>query len=684
MNETNLARSPKSSQSGLNCKAEIELIDVQINKAETELDLLRSSNKAYSAQDIERKKNLELSLEDLRPLKCEFQTASKFEVGMWVVKNDSPTPGQVKGLYLLDSYPRVAVLYDEKEQVKHERPAQLTTVDQTYLEYIWTGEDYPKLIRRGDKKECVDLKVLEDNYISSLNIRDTHKECDAAPEDIQPFDRQVIYCKKQYQKITRDLFPAGTKVKVDQLTGQVLPYSERNPAYLQKVEVKLDDDTVRKFYPTEISIYQEGRRQEAEGRRKQLLGDSDPPVIEDHQIKDCDRGLIPKCSEGNRATQPITQPSALCPLPSALLAQRDKAKIIEFCSKPTIENVAIADICRNGGTQQRTGLNHETVKEYAEAMRQDDKFPPVKLRFDGENYWLTDGFHTTEAAWSIGRTEIEAEVIKGTQRDAILDSVGVNSNHGLRRSNADKRRAVTTLLQDEEWGQWSDREIARRCKVSQPFVSKLRTELTVNVDSHNPENDNKIITDNVISDNQRNYKDRYGNTSQMNTGNIGSDPKQEVLTVEPEADNKSKDKQEALQIDSTDNQDSNCLDKSDTVQISCPDKNVNAGNQTLVEQFEVDQVVKITTNAFRSDKRLVGHDTSLALVTKVNTASVDIKTWSACFEAVSFNDLRIIDPNDVPILCFQPTYKELQYLIANFDSKEEIIKAAIAARSLKI
>ncbi len=598
MNKTSLAIAPKSSQSCLNCKAETRRVVAQIAEVEKELDLLRLSNKAYTAQDIERKKKLELSLDNLRSLKCEFQTASKFEVGMWVVKNDNPTPGQVKGLYLVDSYPRVAVLDQDKQEVKYERPAQLTIVDQTYLEYIWTGEDYPKLIRRGDKKECVELEVLAQNYNSSINIRDTHRECEAEPEDIQLYNRQAIWCKKQYQKITRDLFPAGTKVIVDQLAGQVLPYSERNPAYLQKVEVKLDDDTVRKFYPTEISIYQE-----------------------------------------------------------SLVSPGNKAKIIEFCSKPTIQTIPIADIRRNGGTQQRTGLNHEVVQEYATAMRQGDKFPPVKLKYDGTNYWLTDGFHTTEAAWSIGQTNIEAEVSTGSQRDAILISVGVNSDHGLRRSNADKRRAVTTLLQDEEWGQWSDREIAKHCKVDHKTVGKIRKELTGE----------------IPSDNLRSYKDKHGNTSQMKTENIGSDNKQEVLTVEPENDNKSKDKPEALPIDSTDK----TIAKT-AVQSPTPER------KKLVEQFEVDQVVKITTNAFRSDKRLVGHDTSLALVTKVNTASVDIKTWSGCFEAVSFNDLRIIDPNDVPLLCFQPTYKELQYLIANFDSREEIIKAAIAARSLNL
>ena len=228
------------------------------------------------------------------------------------------------------------------------------------------------------------------------------------------------------------------------------------------------------------------------------------------------------------------------------------------------------------------------------------------------------------------------------------------------------------MLQDKEWGQWSDREIARRCKVSNTFVSKLRTELTVNVDSDNPKNDNQIITGDLSSHNQRSYKDRYGNTSQMNTGNIGSDPKQEVLAVKPENDNKSEDKQKVLQID--------CRDVPKTKTWELP----SLYDEPLVNNFQVGQVVKIRTNAFRSDKRLVGYDTSFAVVTKLNTASADIKTWSGSFEAVSLNDLRIIDPNDVPLLCFHPTYKQLQYLVANFDSREEIIQAAIAARSLSL
>jgi hypothetical protein len=52
------------------------------------------------------------------------------------------------------------------------------------------------------------------------------------------------------------------------------------------------------------------------------------------------------------------------------------------------------------------------------------------------------------------------------QRDALLYSISSNAEHGLPRSNADKRKAVRLLLADAEWGKWSDRESARRCQVS--------------------------------------------------------------------------------------------------------------------------------------------------------------------------------------------------------------------------
>lgn len=140
----------------------------------------------------------------------------------------------------------------------------------------------------------------------------------------------------------------------------------------------------------------------------------------------------------------------------------------------------------NGGTQSRAELNQATIAEYAEAVRQAVEFPPVVTFFDGASFWLADGFHRFNAHKDAGAMEISAEIRSGTQRDAILYSVGANASHGLRRTNEDKRRAVMTLLNDAEWSQWSDREIARCSGVTHPFVASLRNPQVVTVTTPAP------------------------------------------------------------------------------------------------------------------------------------------------------------------------------------------------------
>lgn len=131
----------------------------------------------------------------------------------------------------------------------------------------------------------------------------------------------------------------------------------------------------------------------------------------------------------------------------------------------------------DGGTQPRAQLDWLLVDEYADVMLDDRYLPPVEVTYDGADYWLWDGFHRLEATRKIGKDSIAANVQQGTRRDAVLLSVSANAHHGLRRTNEDKRRAVETLLKDEEWSQWSDREIARRAAVSHTFVTKLRPEI---------------------------------------------------------------------------------------------------------------------------------------------------------------------------------------------------------------
>jgi hypothetical protein len=78
---------------------------------------------------------------------------------------------------------------------------------------------------------------------------------------------------------------------------------------------------------------------------------------------------------------------------------------------------------------------------------------------------------------------MEVEVRSGCRRDAVLFGVGANQDHGLQRTNADKRKAFEILLGDEEWQAWSDREIARRVGVGHPLVASVRAEFSLESDS---------------------------------------------------------------------------------------------------------------------------------------------------------------------------------------------------------
>ena len=124
--------------------------------------------------------------------------------------------------------------------------------------------------------------------------------------------------------------------------------------------------------------------------------------------------------------------------------------------------------------QSRTEIDEATVADYADNIKTGDEFPPVLVYFDGINYYLTDGYHRYHAHKRAEKVSILCEVVNGTFRDAVLQATGVNSKHGMRRTHADKRKAVMTLLDDFEWSGWSNAEIARQCGVSPTFVANLR------------------------------------------------------------------------------------------------------------------------------------------------------------------------------------------------------------------
>lgn len=138
----------------------------------------------------------------------------------------------------------------------------------------------------------------------------------------------------------------------------------------------------------------------------------------------------------------------------------------------------LSEITFDPELQSRVEISEDVVNDYAEAFRSGAKFPPIKIFFDGTNNYLSDGWQRCEAGKRAGLTEIDADVVKGSRRDALLYSLKANATHGLRRTNADKRKCVITMLDDFEWAEWSDSEIARHCAVSNMTVGRIRKELS--------------------------------------------------------------------------------------------------------------------------------------------------------------------------------------------------------------
>lgn len=166
-----------------------------------------------------------------------------------------------------------------------------------------------------------------------------------------------------------------------------------------------------------------------------------------------------------------------------------------------LQTIPLAKLALRPETQSRAAINKDTVQDYCEAMLEGVEFPPVTAFFDGLDYYVVDGYHRCYASKRAGIKEMTVKVMNGSLRDAIRYSAGVNFDHGLPRTNEDKRKIVMKFLDDLEWSEWSDSAIARECNVSHVTVGRIRKSLNLEKD-------------------ERKYVNRHGQEAVMKTGGI--------------------------------------------------------------------------------------------------------------------------------------------------------------------
>lgn len=126
-------------------------------------------------------------------------------------------------------------------------------------------------------------------------------------------------------------------------------------------------------------------------------------------------------------------------------------------------------------TQIRKKLHKDVIDAYREDLENGANFPPITVfREKGSSRnILADGFHRLFAHIHAEREEIECEVIEGGMKDALMFAAGSNFDHGMRRTNADKRHAVEMCLKDPEISQLTRQEIADICHVTKRTVQTI-------------------------------------------------------------------------------------------------------------------------------------------------------------------------------------------------------------------
>lgn len=133
------------------------------------------------------------------------------------------------------------------------------------------------------------------------------------------------------------------------------------------------------------------------------------------------------------------------------------------------------DITADDQVQPRADVASDVANDYAEAMQAGAAFPPVEVCYDGDRYWLWDGFQRLRAARLAGLASLPARIRGGDRDMARWLATSANRDHGQRRTTEDKRRAVTIALACKPVA--SDRMIADHVGVDNKTVAAVRSEV---------------------------------------------------------------------------------------------------------------------------------------------------------------------------------------------------------------
>lgn len=131
-----------------------------------------------------------------------------------------------------------------------------------------------------------------------------------------------------------------------------------------------------------------------------------------------------------------------------------------------VAEVAIGDV--PGSFQLRLGANDP---RHARLLAQNfESLPPIVLH--RQTMAVIDGNHRLLAAALSGHSTVPVRFFDGSEAEAFVEAVRLNTTHGKPLSLAERENAAEKLL--TLWPEWSDRRLAEICGLSPKTVGAIR------------------------------------------------------------------------------------------------------------------------------------------------------------------------------------------------------------------
>lgn len=126
------------------------------------------------------------------------------------------------------------------------------------------------------------------------------------------------------------------------------------------------------------------------------------------------------------------------------------------------------------------------VNEWVQLIKPPKVPSPLKVCFDGDKYWLFDGYHRLEAMKKFGFNRCDVIIYRGDRRDALRRYVmdKFKGKDGYEQLKV-FRHCMKLVVEDSEWSLLEEKELARLFGRKPVFFENLRIYSSIKEDAHN-------------------------------------------------------------------------------------------------------------------------------------------------------------------------------------------------------